>query len=780
MNFKYRIISLLSLLIVFTGIRAQQIEKSSISDVSENIKLNTDRDLYFCGDNIYFNADYFIDEHKTVPVLSNVLYIELIDCNNNIPIIQKKFKITDFNVNGSLNIPKEVVSGNYILRAYTQYQRNFSDNNYGFRLITIFNPISNLSQSSYINNDSIYIAAEGNILLNNSKNNIIIKVPDNLVFNNNKYLITDESNNVIKEFTPDNSGFYSTAITINNLNQYKLLIIKENSDTIKTNFPKIQNTGIQTNIQSTKNNIFYKIRTEAAFYSIENNEYRVKAFSNDFIENFTESISFKDSLYDLNINPNVLSKGINYIVLLDAEENILKINSIYKLSNPVNDINIELNKDTFEPREKIELKVSAKEISLKELPLVSISVTRNGTKKEDHSFTPSLYLKNHILLENFLNTNNLTSDIQGQIMVLYDNAIDYELFKNKIKKTTETNLEYIPEVRDLTISGMLRNKVTKEPIPNHNVYLSVLFNSPQFHINKTQENGEFIFSLNNVQGTNDIFLCSETFTEAENQHELLIKSSFSSDIPSFDKVPIFIDYKEKELIEQLYLDAQIQEKFNSKSTDINDNNITESIFNLNDNKITVNPNDYIDLETFQELFYEIVPHVMLKKLKDQYYFKVLDENDYMLVGTPLVIVDRIPIFDPNKVVELDPSQIKKIEIIYKTYILGSHTINGVIMITTNTDNFADIKLPESATFLEYQTLENKSNSSFLNENKTDSSKKIPNFRTTLYWNPQLELSNEAKDIQFNATDRKGTYDIVVKGYNSNGQFFYGKNQITIK
>ena len=186
------------------------------------------------------------------------------------------------------------------------------------------------------------------------------------------------------------------------------------------------------------------------------------------------------------------------------------------------------------------------------------------------------------------------------------------------------------------------------------------------------------------------------------------------------------------------------------------------------------------METMQELFYEIVPYVVVKKNKDKFVFKILGENDYMLTGNPLILLDHIPIFNPNTIIELDPSKIEKIKVINRPYILGSHTFNGVILLTSNIDNFADIELPKTATFLKYQALEVPSSNFNLDENSLVSFDRIPDFRTTLYWNPQIELTNEGLVINFNASDRKGSYNIIIEGYNSDGQAFYGKKQITIE
>ncbi|MDA3953907.1 MAG: hypothetical protein PF485_09685 [Bacteroidales bacterium] len=781
MNNIYRILNLFVLLFFGSFVHGQQSNITNNRGVIEHIKLNTDRDLYFNGENIFFTADYFIDNEKTNPILSKTLYLELIESISNIPIIQKKYKIADFKVNDQIHIPIDVASGSYLLRAYTQYQRNFSALNFSSCFITILNPNSSLQQKAVSGDtDSIYIVAEGNILLDNIKNNIVIKLPKSIITSNNRYIITDETDTIIKELNPHISGFIQTEMRLLKAKQYKLAIIKSEGDSIIKDFPIMQSTGIQTSTQFVGNNIHYKIQTKGIDRKNKNLDFQIKIFSKDFIIKYQEDVSVDESFFDYIIPANVLDNGINYIVLTDKDGIIKKVNSLFKSRAKSNSINIVINKDNFKPNEKIEAFISTKNEIGKSPPLVSVSITRIGTKKEDHGFLTAFYMNNPIALENYLNSSmQIDKDLQHQIMILFDKTINTELFIERSDNTQRKDLEYIPEIRDLTISGILRNKNTKEPIPNHDIYLSVLFNNPQIHVNKTRENGEFIFSINNVNGKNDVFLCSESYSEEENTHEILVKSSFSSDYTPISPT-IFIDNDDAELIQELYINAKINQKFNKNQ----DNNLTKkgefSSFNINDNKTTIIPDDYIDLETMQELFNEIIPGISVKKNKNKFVFKVLDENSIFLIGNPLILLDHIPIFNENSIMELDPSQIEKVEVIYEPYIFGSHTFTGVIMLTTNIDNFADVELPKSATFMEYRALEVPTINFHINKNSSDSLTKIPDFRTTLYWNPQIKLTNEEQVINFSASDRKGSYNIIINGYNSDGQAFYGKKQITIE
>jgi hypothetical protein len=769
-----KFLSLITLLLIALSIKAQEDKNTDNLNVTETIKLNTDRELYFSGENIYFNASYFINGAKTKPTLSNVIYIELIDCSNNKPIVQQKYQINNFNVNNKIAIPSNIISGNYMLRAFTQYQRNLRGFKYTYKLLTLLNPgYDPLSQNKQINEDSIYIAPKGGILLDNIINDVVIHIPDIYISDSNHYYIKDHNNNILNKLKPNSFGLIQTEMAFNGSLKYIFVINRKDDDHIITRFPEIKQEGTQTAISVEQYNINYKIYNKGIS---QNTQFKLKVLSSKFIETYSQDITITNTEMNIGIAKNQLKNGLYYFILTHKNE-IKNINTCY-IPGKCNSVDIEASKEIYNPKEIIDIWASIDKIT--DMPIVSVSIAKNGTNISDHKYNEGLYASHPVLLENFLNNcKEASSELVNQLLVLADNHMNKEKFNEYLFSRSNT-LDYIPETRNLTITGILRNKTTKDPIANHKVYLSVLFKNPQLHIYTTRENGEFIFSLNNVFEKNDIYLCSEDPTNKEDEYEILVKSSFPSDIPDFTNIPLFVNEKDVDLIGEVYRNMQIQENFqqNNKLEPINSAFSNE--FNLNDNKLTIDPNKYVDFENMEELFYEIVPNVIVKKDKDNYSFRVLDENDYTLIGTPLILVDHVPIFNVNKIMKLNPAQIEKIEVLYKPYILGSHKINGVVMITTNTENFAEIKLPKTSTFLEYEALNNPVDITEFNFTATTAKSSIPDFRTTLYWNPALKFDTNKKQIKLLAPDSKGIYNITIVGYDSNGEKFYGEKQITIE
>lgn len=190
--------------------------------------------------------------------------------------------------------------------------------------------------------------------------------------------------------------------------------------------------------------------------------------------------------------------------------------------------------------------------------------------------------------------------------------------------------------------------------------------------------------------------------------------------------------------------------------------------------------DFVTLKNMEELFTEIVPTAKYRKNKDQYSFAIFDLNGNITSENPLLLLDKIPVFDANKIMELDISLIENVEVINRNYVLGENTFNGIIMITTKTKNFAGIGFPKSSIFIEYPAIQQSENSQLFSTINLPVDKRIPDFRTTLFWDPKVKMYQSGIDINFQSSDSKGTYDIKIKGFSSDGKPFYGRKQILIE
>ncbi|TWR25530.1 carboxypeptidase regulatory-like domain-containing protein [Mucilaginibacter achroorhodeus] len=106
----------------------------------EKVYLHLDKPYYTAGDTIWFKAYVTIDKHQPT-VLSNIVYVDIANDKDSI-IKVLKMPVVNGTAHGNIFLPAETYrQGNYHLRGYTQYMRNYDPDYYFNKNITIGNSI---------------------------------------------------------------------------------------------------------------------------------------------------------------------------------------------------------------------------------------------------------------------------------------------------------------------------------------------------------------------------------------------------------------------------------------------------------------------------------------------------------------------------------------------------------------------------------------------------------------------------------------------------------------
>ncbi len=109
---------------------------------TEAIYLHIDREKYIAGEEIWLSAYITNCEKGTLSSQSVIAYVELLNPWN-MPVIQKRLKISDGRGEGNITIPDSISSGTYTIRAYTNPMKNFLPENCFMQNIDVVNPFSN-------------------------------------------------------------------------------------------------------------------------------------------------------------------------------------------------------------------------------------------------------------------------------------------------------------------------------------------------------------------------------------------------------------------------------------------------------------------------------------------------------------------------------------------------------------------------------------------------------------------------------------------------------------
>jgi hypothetical protein len=106
---------------------------------SEELYISTDRDLYIAGEDVWMKI-YKLNRKGHSPAdISKIVYIDLLDIHNN-PVIQLKAGIDSKSGSSGFVLPDTLSTGYYIIRSYTNWMKNFSEDLYSYKRISVINP----------------------------------------------------------------------------------------------------------------------------------------------------------------------------------------------------------------------------------------------------------------------------------------------------------------------------------------------------------------------------------------------------------------------------------------------------------------------------------------------------------------------------------------------------------------------------------------------------------------------------------------------------------------
>ena len=111
----------------------------------EELYLQTDRDIYFTGEEVLVKVSKFNGLSGTLGDFSKVGYVDMYNKFGN-PIAQAKVDLEDFSGATGFRIPDTLGSGNYYVRAYTSWMKNFPLEGFAYRTITVINPFENIDE----------------------------------------------------------------------------------------------------------------------------------------------------------------------------------------------------------------------------------------------------------------------------------------------------------------------------------------------------------------------------------------------------------------------------------------------------------------------------------------------------------------------------------------------------------------------------------------------------------------------------------------------------------
>ncbi len=766
----------------------------------EKLYLHVDREFYAPGDNIWIKV-------YQVNGITNQLNSNF--RNIFVQLISEEGKIVKenilFSIKGQARCEfktESLKSGLYTIRAFTRYLENFGEDACFHKKIWITGSLKTADltdndQTDYSKIDMKFLPEGGNLVLN-VLNTVAFKAVDSKgrgIYVSGKIL--SELGDTISSFSTRYMGMGKFVMMPEDGETYFATI--DQCPEMKIPIDQAKSEGISMNYKENADSLTFemsgnsKLPRHPDFYFVA---------SHKGIVLFYKKLEMHDFAETLQVGKNQFPKGISKISLLDTSLIQIAERLIFVDDGKDDLIRLQLTQKDFRPRE--EVKIGAEAFLP---PGDSVNSTLSVAVVNKNYFSASgnsQNIKSYLLLD---------SDLKGAIespasYFIHDELhtssekIDLLMMVNGWSSYLWDDVETVrsADLKDwndagIEIKGLVKKLLFEKPVSEAQVVLGPSSGSSLFEKTTSDINGRFKFERMYLNDSTLVMLNAKTkggskYTEIRLDPIFPLDSIVS---PVLMKNTAFTIELNRKFIAENSNRSMKEMGFNPEKGSIllSDVDIIEKriikddghfrIYNMPDNSLTVSEADY----TYNNVFDYLEGKVAGLTVNG-------DEISIRGGGSPLFLLDGMEVSDfppgsgsdVREIRNIHMSEIEKVEILksgVNMSIFGSKGGNGVIAIYRKT---TDPNHGESHYIKGRITQRIKG---FYRERKFYSPRytlenihdEMPDYRPTLYWNPDLGFVNGKSSIDFFTSDDIGQYLVFVEGISKNGKICFGTTSFKV-
>jgi hypothetical protein len=733
----------------------------------EKIYLHHDRSLYVTGETMWFKL-YYTDATLHRPLdLSKVAYVELVDDNQQ-AVLQTKVELYKNGGSGSLFIPATLVSGNYTLRAYTAWMKNFSADLYFHGTVTVINPFRTpeLERTATPKPPDAQFFPEGGNLVNGIKSKIAFRITDTSGKGiDGEGVVLNTQNETVATFKPQRYGIGHFYLTPAEGTTYRAVLKDAAGKTYNYKLPDALPAGYvlavdqqSIKIRSSQNT------TPLAFLFIHTRQMIQRA----------EMITLQNGEATVTLNRQQLPEGITHITLFDGTLNPVCERLVFKA-----------------PQKKLTLTTAAERPEYGLRQRVNVDLSAAGSPPAPLHASVAVYKVDSLpaatASQNIASYFWLTSDLKGQIEApeyyfdltdsLATQAADnlmlthgWRRFAWKDALTGKPVIQFIPEHKGHIIEALVTNQAGN-PAPLIQTYLSAPGKIIRLYGSRSAQTGKTRYEMREFYGNHKVVL--QTHGNRDSVNTITLINPFSQlyaqqNLPALQLPAAF----SQALLEKTVA-MQVQDVYTDEKNSRILNAVQDSTTFYGKPDETYLLDDYTRFQVMEEVMREYVPGVLVRKRKDGFHFVVMDRVNTgpgVLRDDPIILLDGVPIFDADEIMAFDPLKIKKLDVLTRQYYLGIMVMQGVVSYSTYHGDLGGFPLNPRALVLDYEGLQiNREFYSPVYDDKKTRSSRVPDQRSLLYWNPDVTLTgSEAGKLSFYTSDLPGSYRIEVQALTEDG------------
>ena len=740
--------------------------------IQEKLYVHTDKNSYISGEICWFRL-YYTDAFSNRPAtVSQIAYVEILDKNNR-PVLQQKVSLKPNESEGSLFIPVNLVSGTYIFRAYTNWMKNFGPDNFFEKAIRIINPkmLQPDSLIAKIRRYDIQFFPEGGNLVQNIQSKVAFRVTDaygrGLDFDG---LLLNAKGDTILRFHPSNMGLGNFSFTPVSDQSYKALIRFRGGEEQMKELPAAYGQGYVLSLSKRSDSMIAVTVTVSS--ALEREELSL------FIHGSHSALPVKKG--------EIQNHTVEFLIhSKDLEDGITQFTVFNQNGQPV----CERLYFSYPQKRLLISAVTLPEFGRREKINIELSAADEQSKPVRADMSMAVYLLDSLQgvdetdIRNYLYLTSELGVFESPAFYFQNNGMGREDDMDNLMLThgwrrynwkdllqpKPLQVSFSPEYNGHIIQGVVLNTKTGLPGAGISAYLSVPSDRTQFRSTTSDQEGKVKFELTGFYGSQELIV--QTNPREDSMYHIDIVNPFVQKygeyVPPDFPLP---SLNSPQLLEQ-HIHEQVQHIYEGNRLNQFEMQYVDGrpFYTVPDEKYLLD--DYVRFQTMEEVFREYVHSLNVVRRKENFQIYLFNRTEETVFqDEPLILIDGVPFFYTNELIHQDPLKIRRIDLINREYALGNHTYPGIINLTTYHGDLEGIALDPHAVVLDYPGIPEK-REFFQRRYETEEqvNSRIPDYRTLLYWSPQVKSGMDGKSqLNFYSSDLPGKYAVVLQGLSEKG------------
>jgi hypothetical protein len=758
------------------------------SALQEKIYVHSDKNFYLAGEICWFKL-YYVDASFHRPLeMSKLAYVEILNEKNK-SVLQAKIALQEGSGSGSFQLPDNLESGKYRLRSYTNWMKNFSTSYFFDKELTIINPRFFTGKDSLRQKTEyrINFFPEGGNLVNGLQSKIAFSVTDQ----NNKGIscegfIMDDRNDTLLKYKTLKFGNGRFVLTPAAGRMYTAVTLMPDGEKIIQHLPPAFNNGYVMRLEEAENNML-NITVQVSGNRENDPDVYLFAHTRGVVKLLMKNAAQNGAVSFL-VDKTKLGDGISQFTVFNADR-VPVCERLYFMF-PKNRMEIKLSTDDpeYSSREKIHIHVQ--------------SADQNGIPLPANC-SMAVYQIDSLQLTDEMNIDNwiwLSSDLEGTVespgyYFLNKGAGTEEAMDNlmmtrgwrrfrweDILQNKKPVFEFVPEYTGHIIKGKIKDAVTGVPAHGIAVYLSSPGTLLQFRTAVSDENGLIRFDMKDFY-TNGVLIL-----HTRDQKDSLLNMEIIN--PFYDKYARegSSRFSQKEISPGILMNhhvaQQVQDQYIGNRLNKFDIPDIDSLPFYGKPDVSYLLDDYTRFTTMEEVLREYVAPVTLPIRNGKYELRVLNTNKehVFFEAPPLVLLNGVPVFDFNRIINYDPLNVKRLDIVTRPWYYGNMAFAGILNFVGYDNHMQGFELDPHSTVIDYEGLQlQREFYAPAYDTQQQKENRLPDFRKLLYWSPDISTNAKGeKDIHFYSSDLNGKFVVVLQGISKDGKTGTGIVEFEVK